>query len=102
MKREKKAPIFVMMTDPKGDKHITALRLVGSEYYRDGGDWSVGYKYIDRKLLSWHWGYGMPWLHRAKLIEITEAEWRKDNGPYAPPDPYGNETVDVGEDLLPF
>jgi len=64
----------------------TALRLVGKSYYRDGGKWSVGYKIIDGVLLSWGWGRTMPWLHKKPLVEITENEWRTDNGQYAPND----------------
>ncbi len=62
----------------------TALRLKGKRYYRDGGDWSVGYKIIDDVLVSWAHGLGLLGLHKKPLIEITEEEWRKDNGPYAP------------------
>jgi hypothetical protein len=62
----------------------TALRLVGKKYYRDGGEWSVGYKIIDGVLLSWAWGMTMPWLHKQPLIGITEDEWRIDNRQYAP------------------
>lgn len=62
----------------------TALRLKGNRYYRDGGDWSVGYKIIDEVLVSWAHGMGLLGLHKKPLIEITEEEWRKDNGQYAP------------------
>jgi hypothetical protein len=62
------------------------MRLIENEYYRDGGHWSVGYKFIDGKLVTWCWGQGMPWLHRKPLIEITEEEWRIGNGVYAPKD----------------
>ena len=60
----------------------TALRLKGDKYYRDAGQWSVGYKIIDGKLLSWHWRHGHPWLHRVELVECTEQEWRENNGGY--------------------
>jgi hypothetical protein len=73
----KKVPKFVKLGN-------TALRLIGDEYYRDGGEWSIKWKIIDGKLLSWGWGLGAKWLHRKPLIEITEEEWRKDNGIYAP------------------
>ena len=62
----------------------TALRLIGKTYYRDGGEWGVSYKIIDGVLLSWYPKMGMTWLHRKPLIEITEEEWRTDNGQYAP------------------
>lgn len=73
----KELPKFVKLNN-------TALRLRGKEYYRDGGIWSIGYKIIDGVLLSWFPKMKMPWLHRQPLIEITEEEWRKDNGKYAP------------------
>lgn len=72
------------MTLPKFVKlDNSALRLKGEGYYRDGGDWSVGYKIIDGILLSWLPKRSMPWLHKQPLIEITEDEWRKSNGEYA-------------------
>jgi hypothetical protein len=72
-----KLPKFVKLNN-------TALRLIGKTYYRDGGEWEVGYKIIDGVLLSWFPKMGMPWLHKKPLIEITEEEWRIDNGQYAP------------------
>lgn len=75
----KKLPKFVKCGN-------TALRLRRDEYHRDAGLWSVNYKIIDGVLLSWAWGMGIPHLHRQPLVEITEEEWRKDNGPYAPID----------------
>ena len=74
-----------METLPKFVKlNNTALRLVGKKYYRDGGEWSVGCEIIDGVLLSWAWGMEIPWLHKQPLLEITEEEWRVDNGQYAP------------------
>lgn len=61
-----------------------ALRLVDNHYYRDGGNWSVGYRIIDGVLVSWAWGMKMPWLHKKPLIEISEYQWRKDNAGYIP------------------
>jgi hypothetical protein len=62
----------------------TALRLQYNQYYRDAGEWGIGYRIIEGVLLSWCWGSKMPWLHKQPLIEITEEEWRIDNGHYAP------------------
>lgn len=70
-------PKFVKLGD-------VALRLRGNTYYRDGGDWKVNYKIIDDTLLSWVPNEGTPWLHRKPLIEITENEWRENNGEYTP------------------
>jgi len=60
----------------------TALRLRGNTYFRDGGEWSVQYRIIDGKLHSWSSAKLHPQLHRIPLIEITEEEWRADNGEY--------------------
>lgn len=62
----------------------SALRLDGKIYYRDGGNWWVEYKIIDGVLMSWNPYSDMKWLHKQPLIEITEDEWRKNNGVYAP------------------
>ncbi len=70
-------PKFVMLGN-------SALRLRGDTYYRDAGNWDVKYKFIDGKLVSWNWGFGMPWLHRQPLIEITEEKYREDNAGYVP------------------
>ena len=76
----------------------TALRLKGKQYWRDGGLWGVEYKWIKGVLLSWNPNnkfnpqFDMPWLHRKPLIEITEEEWRKDNGQYAPKNIETNKT----------
>lgn len=79
----KELPKFVMI-ETDGRLH-SALRLTEKGYYRDGGIWSIGYKIIDGILYSWY--PDMPWLHRQPLIEISEEEWRKDNGHYAPKNP---------------
>lgn len=60
----------------------SALRLVGNKYYRDGGNWSVGYVFIENELFSWI--KGTPRLHKKPLIQITKEEWKKDNGQYTP------------------
>jgi len=60
----------------------TEMKLDGDEYYRNAGNWSVKYKIIDGKLLSWHWNQGHNWLHRIELIPITKKEWEKGNRRY--------------------
>jgi hypothetical protein len=62
----------------------TALRLIGNTYYRDGGEWWVQYRIIDGELLSWDRVDNTTILHKKPLIEITEEEWRVDNGQYTP------------------
>jgi hypothetical protein len=75
-------PKYVKIDNSK-DNRVNALRLIGDRYYRDGGDWYVGYRVIDGKLLSWCWGLGLRNLHRQILIEITEEECCISNGIYA-------------------
>lgn len=70
-----KPPKYVIMGN-------TALRLEGDYYYRDGGDWSVGYKYENDILLTWHPGKEHPQLHRNVLTKITEKEYLENNYPY--------------------
>jgi hypothetical protein len=62
----------------------SALRLKGKNtYYRDGGCWDIGVKIIDGKLISTSYMGG---INNKELTPITEAEWRKCNGEYAPKD----------------
>lgn len=62
----------------------SALRLIGKRYYRDGGQWWVGYRFIEGKLMSVSIKMDLSLIHNQPLIEITEEEWRKSNGRYAP------------------
>jgi len=62
--------------------NISALRLRGDVYYRDAGQWEVGYKFIDGELVSWYPNMGHPELHRQPLIKITEEEYKNDNKGY--------------------
>ena len=73
----KDRPKFVKMGD-------SALRLLsdGKTYQRDAGMWDVGSRIINGILVSWNPSKAMPWLHKVKLVEITEAEWRIDNRGY--------------------
>lgn len=70
----KELPKFVWL------KH-TAMRLRGNHYWRDGGEWRVGYKIIDDVLIS---STMMRHINNIPLTECTEEEWRIDNGQYAP------------------
>ncbi len=79
--------------------HATALRLVNSGqsywYYRDGGDWDVDvHRFVNGDLLTVS---DRVWLNGIKLTPITESEWRKCNGTYAPDDfeRYGWELPDT-------
>ena len=65
------------------------LRLIGGQYWRDGGRWGVSWNYIDGVLYSWNPYSDHTHLHKVELIEITEEEWRVGNGPYAPADVEG-------------
>jgi hypothetical protein len=61
--------------------HGSELRLRGDEYYKDGGHWYVGYKYVNDVLRSVD-VYGMPHLNNVPLIEITKQEWLDGNRGY--------------------
>lgn len=92
-------PKFVRMTDPEKSNHSgTCLRLVKDKYYRDGGCWEVGYKHSNGLLLTTS---SMPELCGKVLTEVSEKEWRADNGMYAPDDPYWEEAPD-NLDNLPY
>lgn len=75
-------------TDPgfKLPKYVrmghTAMRLSGDRYYRDAGDWGVGFRVVGGVLVSWVNGSTDGGIHNNPLIEITEEEWREDNQGY--------------------
>lgn len=73
-------PKYIIMGSPESG---TCMRLNGSEYWRDGGQWGVNYRFIGNQLVSYNPGKWMPHLHRVPLTEVTEEQWRKDNGQYA-------------------
>jgi hypothetical protein len=50
-------------------------------YYRDAGNWSLGYKITkDGKLVSDE--PFVPWLNEQEMIEISEKDWREANKGY--------------------
>lgn len=51
------------------------------EYWRDGGSWGIGFYIKDGKLYSKHY---MDYLNNKELVPVTEEEWRRCNGLYAP------------------
>lgn len=77
---EKERPRFAKL---QGKIESVALRLNGkARYYRDAGYWEIGSKWdADGKLVS---KSTMKHLRGLELIEITHAEWYKDNEGYAP------------------
>ncbi len=91
------APKFIFLLRKDGTNG-TSLRLVyNSEYYRDGGQWSVGFKEVDGSLVTVS---DMPQLNGLQIKECTEEEWRKDNGEYAPKDPFWEDKSE--ENILGF
>lgn len=73
----------------------SALRRIGSAdtatkpiYYRDAGHWDVGALFVgtERTLIAWEPDKNSLTHHLqgTELVEITEAEWRLDNGAWAP------------------
>jgi len=76
-------------------KNGSALRRIGPSgasgkpvYYRDAGHWDVGAMFVgsERTLVAWEPDKASPTHHLqgTELFEITEAEWREDNGRWAP------------------
>lgn len=53
-----------------------------SEYWRDAGEWGVGFKIKDGKLVSVFPAKDMKYLHEKELIEITKEQYEKDNEGY--------------------
>ena len=88
----KKYPQFVSMGGN------TALRLVnaGDSYWykRDGGDWDIDFYERNGSLFS---SSHIESLDNKLLKPITESEWRKCNGQYAPKyfTRFGYELADV-------
>jgi hypothetical protein len=62
----------------------TAFRLVGNRYYRDAGDWWIGYKVIGGKLFSDI--IFISELNNLPLISISREEYFEDNKGYIPDD----------------
>lgn len=77
--KKSELPQFIMMGNS-----AMRYRKNHDDYYRDGGRWYIDYKIVGDKLFSvCH--YGMPNLNGIEMVPISEKEWRKDNGQYAPP-----------------
>lgn len=67
------------------ENDTTCFRLRGGYYYRDGGDWRIGYKICEDGILRSKDFAGLPsQILNIPFIEVTEEEWRKSNGIYAP------------------
>jgi len=78
-------PKFVKM----GDGSCLRLIIRDQCYYRDGGDWSVGYDNINGQLYSVNlYSKDMDHFTGHPLVEVTKEEWLNCNGEYATSDPY--------------
>ena len=77
-----KLPTFVWFTD---GKNRTAMRLTGGTYWRDSGAWGTDFIIEEDGTITscGHTGV-LKYLNGKKLISCTKAEWKKDNGQYAP------------------
>ena len=63
--------------------HHVCLRLIKTEqiYYRDSGDWGIGFEFKDGKLVTKDIYSGeKPWLVGLELTEVTKNEWTECNG----------------------
>lgn len=72
-----KAPKFVKFKDGG-----SACRLIGSQYYRDGGNWSMDFRIEDNRIFAVL--KMVESIHGRELVECTEEEWKKCNGQYVP------------------
>jgi hypothetical protein len=90
----KKQPNYVRIILKDGYES-SCLRLVENDnefhgypdkyYYRDAGDWGVGFKIVDNKLISDSkilYGNQHLQLHNKDLIPVTKKEWKKCNKGY--------------------
>jgi len=59
----------------------TALRLVDGAYYRDAGQWEIGFKIISNKILAEGRG-NMSHVNGIELVRCSKDEWRNDNKGY--------------------
>jgi hypothetical protein len=67
------------------ENDTVCFRLRGGFYYRDGGDWRIGYKIDENGVLRSKDFAGLPrQILNIPFVEVTEDEWRKSNGIYAP------------------
>lgn len=106
---EKYYPPFVNMSREGHPESFTSLRYLGQGiYYRDGGDWKVGTKFVDDILLTVDIYADQNQLDGQVLEEVTEEEWRKDNAQYAPVklvwkvDHFSDDDDDSNDDNLVF
>ena len=57
-----------------------ALKLEDGSYYRVGGKWRIGFKFIDGALYSWGPGLRRFGVHKVKLKRISKRDHDIDNG----------------------
>lgn len=50
-----------------------------AEYYRDGGLWETGFKFVDGVMYT---KTNYPHVKNKKLLKCTKVEWRISNGQY--------------------
>lgn len=60
--------------------HGVSLRLDGDRYFRDAGNWYIGYKVVHGVLISCR--ADQKHLDEIPLIEISKSEWEKENKAY--------------------
>lgn len=70
-------PEFVWLGTPGG----VALRLTGSEYHREAGNWSLGFERgANGALRAVTDNYHLLHANGTPMVPCTEAEWRQSNG----------------------
>lgn len=75
-----KTPKYVMFKSSNGSLY-SAMDLRGNKYHRAAGAWGCGFKRTDDgRILAQI--PSVPHIDGVELVEITEAEWQKDNEGY--------------------
>lgn len=80
--KDVKIPRFAKLGDT-----MCGMRYIkkNNELWRDGGLWGVKVMMDEEgRLVSSYKGFGVDYLHRLELTEITFEEWKECNGQYAP------------------
>lgn len=63
----------------------TEMRLKNNRYYRDAGNWDIGFKEVNGKLVTKSlYGMGMSHMRGLLITEITKEEYMFANKEYLP------------------
>lgn len=104
--KKDKLPLFVRMGDESRSTCLRRRGVENFEYWRDGGEWGVGVRFVGNQLITWDPDPNFKQLHRKPLTEVTYEVWRKDNEPYGDhvkdPNLVDEDDDNEVDNLLPF